>query len=117
MWTPPNIDLSKPDLLRKVFLDCNFSTTAADNIIAAAKQQPWKDALVANTQKVLAQGAFGAPWFWVRNPSGAEEPFFGSDRYVVLAFSLYSSFGFFLFLLSEDGRTKFGLGSILCGSS
>jgi glutathione S-transferase kappa 1 len=37
--------------------------------------------LLANTQKVLDQGAFGAPWMWVRNTAGREEPFFGSDRF------------------------------------
>ena len=40
--------------------------------------------MVANTQKVLDQGAFGAPWMWVRNEEGKEEPFFGSDRFAFI---------------------------------
>lgn len=31
-------------------------------------------------KKVLELGAFGAPWMWVKNGEGKEEPFFGSDR-------------------------------------
>lgn len=30
---------------------------------------------------MLGKGAFGSPWFWVRNGEGKEEPFFGSDRF------------------------------------
>ena len=48
----------------------------------AAEEKEWKQKLLANTKKVLDQGAFGAPWIWVRNGEGKEEPFFGSDRYV-----------------------------------
>lgn len=47
----------------------------------AGTEKEWKDKLTANTQKVLDQGAFGAPWMWVQNSNGKEEPFFGSDRY------------------------------------
>ncbi len=43
--------------------------------------QEWKDALSSNTKKVLDQGAFGAPWMWVRNHEEKEEPFFGADRF------------------------------------
>jgi glutathione S-transferase kappa 1 len=52
-------------------------------ILKAASEKEWKDKLLANTQKALDLGAFGAPWFWVRNGEGKEEPFFGSDRYVL----------------------------------
>ena len=81
MWTSPHVDLSKPDLLHKTLLEI-FTKNEADAIIAAAGTDEWKKKLTANTQKVLDQGAFGAPWFWVRNGKGVEEPFFGSDRYV-----------------------------------
>lgn len=50
--------------------------------MAGAVEKEWKDKLLANTQKALDLGAFGAPWMWVRNGEGKEEPFFGSDRYV-----------------------------------
>ena len=83
MWTPPHVDISKPDLLRQTLLE-TFTQNEADAIIAAAGVDEWKRKLTANTQKVLDQGAFGAPWFWVRNEKGIEEPFFGSDRYAAL---------------------------------
>lgn len=47
----------------------------------AGGEQQWKDKLTVNTKEVLDQGAFGAPWFWVTNEQGKEEPFFGSDRF------------------------------------
>ncbi|KAJ7162641.1 putative glutathione S-transferase kappa 1 [Mycena crocata] len=82
MWIPPHADISKPDVFRRVLLDTKlFSATEADAILAAAGQQKWKDCLSENTKKVLDQGAFGAPWMWVRNAEGKEEPFFGSDRF------------------------------------
>jgi hypothetical protein len=37
--------------------------------------------LTANTKEALDKGAFGVPWFWVRNAEGKEEPFIGSDRF------------------------------------
>ena len=61
-----------------------FSPNEVDDIMAAAETKEWKDRLLANTQEALDKGAFGAPWFWVRNAEGKEEPFFGSDRYVSL---------------------------------
>jgi len=50
-------------------------------IIAAAQTQDVKDLLTQATQEALDRDAFGAPWLWVRNDAGEEEPFFGSDRY------------------------------------
>lgn len=51
-------------------------------ILTAAANPEIKAQLAANTEKVVKeQGAFGCPWFWVRNAQGKEEPFFGSDRF------------------------------------
>lgn len=61
---------------------------------AAMTDKKWKEALTATTQEALDRGAFGAPFFWVvRTDNDAdvdgqgrtvgEEPFFGSDRYVL----------------------------------
>ncbi|PMD66675.1 thioredoxin-like protein [Hyaloscypha bicolor E] len=58
-----------------------FAPPQISDIVSATKEQEWKDKLLANTQKVLDQGAFGAPWMWVQNGEGKEEPFFGSDRF------------------------------------
>jgi 2-hydroxychromene-2-carboxylate isomerase len=64
-------------------LDISQPTILADDvkrIVTAAGADEWKRKLVENTQRALEKGAFGAPWFWVRNARGEEEPFFGSDR-------------------------------------
>ena len=73
-------------------------------ILKAAGEKEWKDKLLANTQKALDLGAFGAPWFWVRNGEGKEEPFFGSDRYVVCGDAC-----------RKQGSSNFSVGFILCG--
>ncbi|KAJ6469601.1 putative glutathione S-transferase kappa 1 [Mycena vitilis] len=81
-WIPPHADVSQPDALRAVLAGTKlFSDAELDTILAGAKEQRWKDRLTENTKKVLDQGAFGAPWMWVRNAQGKEEPFFGSDRF------------------------------------
>jgi 2-hydroxychromene-2-carboxylate isomerase len=81
IWVVPHRDLSKPELLRQTLLE-TFAPDEADVILAAGSDAEWKSKLTANTEKVLKQGAFGAPWFWVKNGKGVEEPFFGSDRLV-----------------------------------
>lgn len=82
MWTPPTqTDITKPDLLSAVLSESTlFTPQQVTDIMTATGQKEWKDKLLANTQKVLDQGAFGSPWMWVRNGEGKEEPFFGSDR-------------------------------------
>lgn len=68
-------------MLRNELTNINlFSAKEVDEIIAAAESKEWKDKLLSNTQEALDKGAFGAPWFWVKNAQGVEEPFFGSDR-------------------------------------
>ncbi|KAJ7194768.1 putative glutathione S-transferase kappa 1 [Mycena pura] len=82
MWTPPHVNIAEPEPFRTVLNDCGlFSAADVDSILAAAVQQQWKDCLLDNTKKALDLGAFGAPWMWVRNAQGEEEPFFGSDRF------------------------------------
>jgi len=58
-----------------------FTEAEVEAIVKAAGEKEWKDKLLANTAKALESGAFGAPWMWVRNAEGKEEPFFGSDRF------------------------------------
>lgn len=78
MWEQ-GLDLSKPDLLAQV-LARHFEDEDVRGILEAANSPEWKRKLQDNTQRALDKGAFGAPWFWVRNKRGVEEPFFGSDR-------------------------------------
>lgn len=87
-----HVDISKPENLTKLLKSHGYSDAEVQKILAAAATPEYKEALTANTQKVLDQGAYGAPWFWVRNQQGQEEPFFGSDRYVLHLFRFYWRF-------------------------
>ena len=82
MWTSPHQNITQAPILASVLAATKlFSATQVNEIMAGATAQRWKDALTANTQTALAQGAFGAPWMWARDGKGKEEPFFGSDRW------------------------------------
>jgi glutathione S-transferase kappa 1 len=78
MWEQ-GFDVSKPEVLAKA-LGRHFSNDDVKRILEAATTPECKQKLNNNTQRALEKGAFGAPWFWVRNAEGKEEPFFGSDR-------------------------------------
>ncbi|KAH9868704.1 hypothetical protein J1614_007776 [Plenodomus biglobosus] len=73
-------DVSKSDLLIQV-LQQHFSDTDVTNIMENANSAPYKQLLNDKTKEALDRGAFGCPWFFVRNSKGDEEPFFGSDRF------------------------------------
>jgi 2-hydroxychromene-2-carboxylate isomerase len=95
------IDISKPEELAEVLRSNGYSDSEVGEILASASKPEFKEALTANTQTALDKGAYGAPWFWVRNSEGKEEPFFGSDRYVFVYF----------FFLGDDGlEADCGLG-------
>lgn len=89
MWTLPHRDISSPVVLAAVLSSVNvsgqgnpaFSGTEMEAIIHSVQTVPVKERLSASTQKALELGAFGAPWAWVRNARGEEQPFFGSDRF------------------------------------
>ncbi|KUJ12832.1 putative glutathione S-transferase kappa 1 [Mollisia scopiformis] len=77
-----HINITIPSDLSSVLASTRiFSEEEVECIMKATGEKEWKDKLLANTEKVLEQGAFGAPWFWVRSGEGREEPFFGSDRF------------------------------------
>ncbi|CAG8380610.1 unnamed protein product [Penicillium salamii] len=78
------IDISKPEQLARLFQSNCFSDVEIKQIFAASSSPEFKQALTANTQMALDKGAYGAPWFWVRNSEGKEEPFFGSDRFAFM---------------------------------
>jgi glutathione S-transferase kappa 1 len=86
MWID-HINITQPTELSSVLKSTRmFKDEQIEAIMKATQEKEWKDVLLSNTQKVLDQGAFGAPWFWVRNAEGKEEPFFGSDRFVFFSF-------------------------------
>jgi len=80
LWIAPHSDISKPANMATL-LSKNFTAEEVEEIMTAASQPEWKAKLTANTQEVLDQGAFGAPWMMVTNSEGKREPFFGSDRF------------------------------------
>ncbi|KAH8595761.1 putative glutathione S-transferase kappa 1 [Bisporella sp. PMI_857] len=82
LWIPPQKNVCLPESLKEALAGTKlFSETEVEEIMKGATQQEWKDKLTNNTKDVLEKGAFGAPWMWVRNAEGKEEPFFGSDRF------------------------------------
>jgi glutathione S-transferase kappa 1 len=83
MWGN-GLDVSKPELLMQV-LSKQFNETEARGILEKANSAPYKQRLNDNTKEALDHGAFGCPWHYVCNSKGEEEPFFGSDRYVLSA--------------------------------
>lgn len=75
------LDISKPEHLSTALRNV-FPEAQVQGILAEAASPRIKADLAAMTEKVVKeQGAFGCPWFWVRNEEGKEEPFFGSDRF------------------------------------
>ncbi|KAI4669954.1 uncharacterized protein J4E79_000234 [Alternaria viburni] len=73
-------DVSKPEILAEV-LKQRLKEDEAREVMAKANSPPYKQQLNDNTKDALDRGAFGCPWFLVRNSKGEEEPFFGSDRF------------------------------------
>jgi len=82
MWIEHNNITISETLAETLKNTTYFSQAEVNSIINASSEKEWKEKLLENTQKVLDQGAFGAPWMLVRNNEGTEEPFFGSDRSV-----------------------------------
>ncbi|KAK1498349.1 DSBA-like thioredoxin domain-containing protein [Colletotrichum cuscutae] len=96
-WEPPNLNLTKPDVLAKAIADAPkqypppasgsntqerlFSEADVKRILQGAGSQEIKDSVKTKTQEAIDHGAFGAPWFWAVNEQGKGEPFFGSDRF------------------------------------
>ena len=83
------MDISSPPQLRHLLsnttLGNHYTPLEIDAILAGAARKEYKDLLTAQTKMVVEKmGAFGAPWFWLRNGEGVEEPLFGSDRFAYM---------------------------------
>ena len=81
-----HIDISKPEVMGQC-LSRHFGENEVQSILEGGKSTKYKKLLTDETTRLVEKGAFGAPWFFVRNGSGKEEPFFGSDRYGRAVFS------------------------------
>ena len=80
MWKR-QLDISKPEQLTTA-LRRVFPEPKVPEFLTGASNPEIKSELTAVTEKVVKeQGAFGCPWFWVKDAQGREEPFFGSDRF------------------------------------
>lgn len=75
-----HLDLSKPEFMKQC-LSRHFNEADVQKILEGGTSPKYKKRLTDETARLVEKGAFGAPWFIVRNSSGKEEPFFGSDRY------------------------------------
>lgn len=83
LWTAywkDHLDLSKPEFMGQC-LSRHFNEAEVQKILEGGTSPKYKRLLTDETARLVEKGAFGAPWFIVRNSSGTEEPFFGSDRY------------------------------------
>ncbi|KAK2741880.1 hypothetical protein FQN57_005439 [Myotisia sp. PD_48] len=76
-----HIDISKAENMVKLLEEAQYGEEEIQTIMKSANTEEGKKALTDRTKEALDRGAFGAPWFWVRNAEGKEEPFFGSDRF------------------------------------
>lgn len=78
-----HIDISKPENLTQLLQE-HFDEAEVKEVMRLMATKEFKDALTANTKKALDLGAFGAPWFWLTNANGEQEPCFGSDRWAYM---------------------------------
>lgn len=86
-WTPPNAKIADATVLAEVLADATETIKGGKKLFTAAEVEKimkgradFKDSVKRETDVALEKGAFGAPWIWVTNSKGQEEPFFGSDR-------------------------------------
>ncbi|OAA73918.1 glutathione S-transferase kappa 1 [Cordyceps fumosorosea ARSEF 2679] len=87
-WTPPNRRIADPEVLREVLGEATESVKGGRKLFTTEQVEAimegraaFKDSVKQETDVALSKGAFGAPWIWVTNAKGEEEPFFGSDRF------------------------------------
>ncbi|CAO2657199.1 Nn.00g033250.m01.CDS01 [Neocucurbitaria sp. VM-36] len=73
-------DVSKADVLAGV-LRQQLKEDEVKVVMEKTNSASYKQRLNDNTKEALDRGAFGCPWYLVRNSKGKEEPFFGSDRF------------------------------------
>jgi len=71
MWAEPK-QLDDPDVLRAALEDSGLD---AERLLALVQSREIKDELLANTERSVARGTFGAPTFFV-----GDDIFFGKDR-------------------------------------
>ena len=71
VWADPK-KMDDPQVLRAALVESGFD---AERFVELIQTREIKDALIANTERSVARGTFGAPTFFV-----GDEIFFGKDR-------------------------------------
>lgn len=86
-WTEDR-DISTEDVLAQILDSLHLSP---QTYFAAAKDPKVKEALKQVTEEAVQRGAFGAPTFFVtkaNDPEKAQQMYFGSDRFHLIAMQL-----------------------------
>lgn len=97
------MDISKPEQMKKC-LSRHFSNDEVAKIMEGGTSPKYKKMLTDQTAMVVAKGAFGAPWYFVKNKDGKEEPFFGSDRFHYMLDYLQVPFSDITILVKDKAR-------------
>ena len=71
MWENDK-NISDIDVLQEILKENNFDVASIINVVTS---QECKDKLIANTDKAVSRGAFGAPTFFFE-----DQIFFGKDH-------------------------------------
>jgi glutathione S-transferase kappa 1 len=84
MWESGR-DVSQPETLSAILKETGLlKDEEIASAVRGASTDEVKKQLTANTEEAVKRGAYGAPWFWVTNHQGKQEPFFGSDRFTYM---------------------------------
>lgn len=80
-------DITTEDSLKEACQASDISSDTTNELLSSIKDVSIKDKLKATTQEVFDLGAFGSP-FIVAYVGGRPEPFFGTDRFEILAHTI-----------------------------
>ncbi|KAL2006988.1 hypothetical protein VTN00DRAFT_8426 [Thermoascus crustaceus] len=78
-WVDANTAIGKPEGFMPV-LERVLGKEGAEEVLRASNEPKVKALLASNTDKAMASGAFGLPWFECTNSKGATEGFWGVDH-------------------------------------
>lgn len=71
------LDIASPEAIAAVLAEAGFDPA---DLLARAQSDAVKQGLAANTDAVVARGAFGVPTMWVCRDGHPDEMFFGKER-------------------------------------
>lgn len=83
-WVDSNTAIGNPEGFMPV-LEKVLGKEGADEVLKASTSDEVKTLLTSNTDKAMASGAFGLPWFECTNSKGETEGFWGVDHMGLVA--------------------------------